>query len=120
MSRSGANSTFSRSIDTIGWASFFVWVGIALLANLSWTVALVGTATIILAVQAILFARGERLDVFMLALGVVVLIGAVTDVYGSIWSLFPALLIVIGIAMFADTLRGRPTNESRAEERRPV
>jgi hypothetical protein len=82
-----------------------MWVGIALLASFSWTVSLIGTAAIILAVQGILFVRGERLDVFMGAVGVVLLIGAVSDIYGSVWSFFPALLIVIGIVMFVDTLR---------------
>lgn len=101
------NSTFARSIDAAGWALFFMWVGIALLAGFGWTVSLIGTAAIILFVQAVLFFRGERLDVFMAALGVVLLIGAIADVYGSIWTLFPALLIVVGIAMLADTFRRR-------------
>jgi membrane-bound ClpP family serine protease len=103
----GTNSTFARSIDAAGWALFFMWVGIALLAGFGWTVSLIGTAAIILFVQAVLFFRGERLDVFMAAVGVVLLIGAIADVYGSIWSLFPALLIVVGIAMLADTFRRR-------------
>lgn len=118
-----ANSTFARSVDSIGWALFFMWVGIVLLANLSWTVSLIGTAAIILAVQGTLYFRGERLDVFMAAVAVVLLVGAVTDVYGSVWSLFPALLIVIGIAMLADTLRARPGGQEtgdRREEKRPV
>ncbi len=122
--RFAANSSFARSIDSVGWALFFMWIGIALLASFSWTVSLVGTAVIILAVQAILAFRGERLDVFMAAVGVVLLIGAVADVYGSPWSLFPVLLIVIGIAMLADTLRGRPGGEALAQdkagERRPI
>lgn len=115
--RFGANSTFGRSVDSIGWALFFMWVGIALLANLGWTVSLIGTATIILAVQATLFFRRERLDVFMSAVGVVLLIGAFADVYGSIWSLFPALLIVIGIAMLVDTARARPADLSSMNDR---
>jgi membrane-bound ClpP family serine protease len=107
-SRFRPNRTFAHSIDSAGWASFFMWVGIALLAGFSWTVSLIGTAAIILSVQAVLFLRGERLDVFMGAVGLVLFIGAFADVYGSIWSLFPALLIVIGIAMLADTLRRGP------------
>lgn len=122
--RSGSNSRIARSIDSVGWALFFMWVGIALLANLSWTVSLIGTAAIILAVQAILFFRRERLDVFMSAVGVVLLIGAVADVYGSPMSLFPALLIVIGIAMLADTMRSRPGEQAStsagAADERPI
>ena len=109
--RFGANSTFARSIDAAGWALFFMWIGVALLAGLTWTVSLIGTAVIILGVQAVLLVRREKLDVFMAAVGAVLLVGAITDVYGSIWSLFPALLIVIGIAMLADTLRRRTSEE---------
>lgn len=116
--RFSTNSTFARSIDSIGWALFFMWVGIALLANLSWTASLIGTAAIILAVQTTLFFQGERLDVFMAAVGMVLLIGAFADVYGSVWSLFPALLIVIGIAMLVDTLRPRPGDKAGMNEDR--
>lgn len=121
--RLGRNSTFVRSVDAIGWALFFMWVGIALLASFSWTVSLVGTAAIILVVQGTLLLRGERLDVFMAAIGVVLLIGAFADVYGSPWSLFPTLLIVIGIAMLVDTLRGGPRDQpgmNGAGEQRPI
>lgn len=120
--RFGANSRLARSIDSVGWALFFMWVGIALLANLTWTVSLIGTAAIILAVQATLFFRGERLDVFMSAVGIVLLVGAVADVYGSPMSLFPALLIVIGIAMLADTLRSHPGESAptSAADKRPI
>lgn len=121
--RLGRNSTFARSVDAIGWAVFFMWVGVALLASFSWTVSLVGTAAIILAVQGTLLVRGERLDVFMAAIGVVLLIGAFADVDGSPWSLFPALLIVIGIAMLVDTLRRGQRNRpgmNGAGEQRPI
>jgi hypothetical protein len=119
--RFAPNSNFARSVDSIGWALFFMWVGIALLASFSWTVSLIGTAAIILAVQGTLFVRGERLDVFMAAVGVVLLIGAVSDIYGSVWSFFPALLVVIGIAMFVETVRAhrgeqRATSDGVGEE----
>ena len=110
-------SDLGHSIDSIGWALFFMWIGIVLLANLSWTMSLVGTALIVLAVQATLLARGERLDVFMAAMGVVLLIGAVSDIYGSVWSLFPALLVALGIVMFVDALRSRQANRGRANAR---
>ena len=120
----GTNTTFARSIDSIGWALFFMWVGIALLAGFSWTVSLIGTAAIVIAVQSMLLFRGERVDIFMAAVGLVLLIGAFADVYGSVWSLFPALLVVIGIAMLADTLRRRPGAEAStgdgSVEKRPI
>lgn len=121
-SRFHPNKTFARSIDAAGWALFFMWVGIVLLAGFSWTASLIGTAAIILAVQAVLLFRGDRLDVFMAAVGLVLLIGAFTDVYNSVWSLFPALLIVIGFAMLADTFRRRAGEDANDESRgrRPI
>ena len=108
MVRIGSDKSFARKMDSIGWALFFVWVGVALLTNVSWTWALVGTAIIILGIQAILLLKGESIDLFMSAVGVVLLGGAVAHIYALRWSLFPAFLIVVGLVMLADTLR-RPT-----------
>ena len=107
MARISANGTFVRRLDAAGWAIFFIWAGVALLAGVGWTWMLIGTATIILAVQAILLLRGEAMDVFMVAVGVVLLGGSVADMYGAPWSFVPAALIVIGVGMLAGTLRGR-------------
>jgi hypothetical protein len=103
--RTRGNDTFVRDIDAIGWALFFVWTGIALLFGIGWSWALIGTAVIILGAQAVLFGKGERIDVFMAALGVVLLFGTIADLFGSPWSIVPAFLIVIGVAMIGDTLR---------------
>jgi hypothetical protein len=112
-----ANSTFARSLDSVGWALFFMWVGTALLAGFSWTVSLVGTAVIVLGVQIVLLARGERADVFMSAVGFVLLVGAIADLFGSPLSFVPAFLIVIGVAMLADAIRP-PAREPAMDERR--
>jgi len=37
-----------RQIDAIGWGVFFIWVGIAVLADLGWGVGLIGVGLIIL------------------------------------------------------------------------
>jgi hypothetical protein len=37
-----------RKIDTIGWGVFFIWIGIAVLADLGWGVGLIGVGLIIL------------------------------------------------------------------------
>ncbi len=36
-------------LDTVGWALFFIWVGIAFLADLGWGLGLIGVGVIILA-----------------------------------------------------------------------
>jgi len=37
-----------RQIDAIGWGVFFIWVGIAVLADLGWGVGMIGIGMIIL------------------------------------------------------------------------
>jgi len=37
-----------RKIDTIGWGVFFIWIGIAILADLGWGIGLIGVGLIIL------------------------------------------------------------------------
>lgn len=105
----GANSTFVRKVDSIGWAIFFVGIGAAMLADVGWTWSMVGIAVIVFGVQAALFFRGERIDVFMLSVGLVLLVGAVADMLGSPWSLIPVLLIVIGVAMLVNAIRSGPS-----------
>ena len=100
-----ANSTFSRSIDSAPWALVFIWAGTALLAKISWNWWLAGIEILILGVQAALLLRRERLDIFMLAIGVVLLAGSIADKFGFAWPFVPALLIVIGLTMLSASLR---------------
>ena len=37
-----------RKLDTIGWGLFFIWIGIAILADMGWGVGLIGVGVIIL------------------------------------------------------------------------
>jgi hypothetical protein len=44
-----------RKLDAVGWGLFFIWIGIAILADVGWGVGLIGVGTIILGT---LVARG--------------------------------------------------------------
>jgi len=41
-------SKLRRKLDTVGCALFFIWIGIAILANVGWGVGLIGVGVIIL------------------------------------------------------------------------
>lgn len=38
-----------RRIDAIGWGLFFIWIGIAVLADVGWGIGLIGVGVLILA-----------------------------------------------------------------------
>jgi len=103
--RVAPKQSLAHTIDSIGWAVFFIWTGVALLVGVDFTWFLIGTAVIILGVEAMLRLKGEKIDVFVSAVGLVLLGGAIADTFGSPWYLIPVLLIVIGLAMLATTVR---------------
>ena len=102
-----SDSSLARSVDSVGWALFFIWSGASLIADIGWTWWLAGTGTIVLGIQGALLFRGGRPDFFMVAIGLVLIAGSIADRLGSDWSFVPALLIAIGLAMLADSLLGR-------------
>lgn len=44
--------TLDRKIDAVGWGLFFIWMGIAVLADVGWGVGLIGAGLIILGALA--------------------------------------------------------------------
>ena len=44
-------SELTRHLDPIGWAAFFIWIGIAMLLTISWGWFVVGLGILILAAQ---------------------------------------------------------------------
>ena len=41
-----------RTLDAVGWGVFFIWIGVAILADLGWGVGLIGVGLIILGALA--------------------------------------------------------------------
>jgi len=50
----------ASKFDAAGWALFFIWVGIAWLADFGWGIGLLGVAAITLGMQALRRASGVR------------------------------------------------------------
>jgi hypothetical protein len=42
-----------RKLDAVGWGLFFIWIGIAVLADVGWGVGCIGTGLIIFATLAV-------------------------------------------------------------------
>jgi len=100
MTKFMARDDRASKFDAAGWALFFIWVGIAWLAEVSLAVGLLGVAGITLGMQAIRKISGVRVEGFW------VLVGLGFAVAGS-WQWFdvgkplaPIVLIAIGVALF--------------------
>lgn len=101
----------SRKLDSIGWALFFIWIGIALLADVGWGWGLIGVATIILAETAIRWFRKLNVGGFWIAVGLMFLAGGFWELFRVPWPLAPFLIIGCGIAVLLGVWRGRHMTE---------
>ena len=105
--RTVTKAELTQKIDTAGWGLFFVWMGIALLADVGWGIGLLGVGIITLGGQAARRYFGITLDGFWVVAGVLFLAGGLWELAGIQFSMVPLLLIVAGMAVLASAFRHR-------------
>lgn len=100
------NTRLAKKLDVAGWGLFFIWVGTALLVDLSWGVGLIGVAVITLGMQAVRKYFGLAVEGFWLVCGLIFLAGGIWELYKVEVSLVPILLIVAGGALLVSLAFG--------------
>lgn len=88
-----------RQIDSVAWAIYFIWIGIVILAQISWGWSLVGVAVVILASQFVRWLMGLAIEGFWVAGGAVFLAGGLWMLLDLPGLLVPILLILVGAAI---------------------
>jgi hypothetical protein len=95
-------------LDAAGWGLFFVWIGIALIADVGWGVGLLGVGIITLGAQAARNYFGLKLEGFWVVTGFLFVLGGVWELFNVPLDLMPILCIVAGVALFVSVLVGKP------------
>lgn len=95
----------NRRLDAVAWGLFFVWIGVALIANLSWGLGLLGVGAITLGTQLARRYFGLTIEGFWVAVGLLFLMGGVCELFGVQFSLVPILLIVAGLGLLLSAAR---------------
>jgi len=102
-----------KKLESAGWALFFIWIGIALLAHVGWGVGLLGVGIITLGAQAARKYFGLKLEGFWVAVGFLFVVGGFCRLVNVQLGLLPILCIVAGVALLVSTLiRGREINRT--------
>ena len=89
----------SNLLDVFGWATFFIWVGVAWLMGVSLGWGIIGTGILLLVLQA---ARGlfhARVDVFWIIVAMAFVIGGFWELWEVAIPLAPIILIALGIGL---------------------
>lgn len=87
--------------EAAGWALFFIWVGIAWLAEVSLAVGLLGVAAITLGMQGLRKISGVRVEGFWLLVGLGFAVAGSWQWFDVGKPLAPIVLIAVGIALLA-------------------
>lgn len=86
--------------EAAGWALFFIWVGIAWLADVGLGVGLLGVAVITLGMQAIRKLGGVRVEGFWILVGIGFAVAGLWHWIDVSVPLAPFILIAVGVALF--------------------
>lgn len=115
----GHQRELAKTLDTAGWGLFFIWVGIAVLADLGWGAALLGVGVITLAGQALRHHFGVPAEGFWSLVGLVLALAGVWLLVGlqlgepRLGGLMPAVSIVVGVVLVVSALRRRRDKDTR-------
>jgi hypothetical protein len=96
-------------LDTVGWALFFIWVGIAWVADVGLGIGLLGVGLITLGMQGVRKTTGVSVETFWLIVGSLFVLGGIWSLLAIEAPLVPVLLIVVGIALLINAMRSRST-----------
>ena len=97
----------AQRIDSVAWALFFIWVGVAMLAAAPWQWFDVGAGVLILAAQFARWRMDIKVEGFWIVCGAALLAGGFWKILDLPWPLAPILLILLGAAMLGKTFVGR-------------
>ena len=94
-------------IDAIAWAVLFIWAGTTLLIHAGLGGFLLGLGAIMTGAELARLGRGQRIDGFWLACGIVSLIAGALEYAHLSWRLAPVLLIVLGVGVILNVILSR-------------
>ncbi len=91
-------------IESVAWAVFFIWVGIALFAALPWGGFILGVSVRVLGAQYARWRTGQPVEAFWLICGGLFLVTAFWSLFGLSTPLVPLLIILFGAWLLGKAL----------------
>lgn len=98
----------AHKLSAAGWGAFFLWIGIALLTNLSWGVGILGVGVLVLGEQVARKCMALKLETFWTVVGVLFILGGIWGLFNVRVSLVAILCIVAGAVLLLSALLSKP------------
>jgi hypothetical protein len=103
----------TSKFEAAGWALFFIWVGIAWLADVGLGVGLIGVAAITLGMQALRRVYGVRVEGFWVLVGIGFAIAGFWQWFDVQLPLAPFVFILVGVALFIGRVWPRTSRKDK-------
>jgi len=97
----------AAKLDAVGWGLFFVWVGVAFLAEFGFGVGLLGVGVIALGEQVARRIMGLKIEGFWVFVGLLFVGGGLSESLEVELPLGPIVLVVVGVAFLLSAVRGK-------------
>lgn len=102
------SSALNEKMKALGWGLFFIWIGIAFLANVGWGMGLLGVGVLILTGEVVRKYFGFPLDWFGLITGTAFVVWGVCELLKIQLGLLPVLSVLIGLIIVVAAFRSKP------------
>ncbi len=97
-------AALAKKLDVTGWGLFFIWIGIAFLANFGFAIGLLGVGIITLGGQVARKYFNLKAEGFWIVVGLLFVISGIWELLQIKFSLVPILIIVAGVVMLISAL----------------
>lgn len=96
-----------QKLGTIGWALFFIWIGVGFLLGMNIGLALLGLGVIALALQIARGVNRVKLEWFWVGVGALFFLGGIWELTDPDVPLVPVLLILAGVLLLLSVIIGK-------------
>ena len=96
-----------QRLEGLAWGLFFLWIGIAVLAELGWGIALLGFGVLTLGAQMARKYMALTFETFWVLVGTFFILGGIWMLLGIRISLIPIFCIIVGLVLLVSALIGK-------------
>jgi hypothetical protein len=107
--------SLNKKLEAAAWGLFFIWTGIAFLADVGWGAGLLGVGIITLGAQIARRYFALALERFWIAVGFLFIMGGIWRQFNVQLGLWPILCVVAGVALLASIIVGRARNSGLSD-----
>ncbi len=100
-------AALAKKLDVTGWGLFFIWIGIAFLANFGFAIGLLGVGVITLGGQIARKYFNLKAEGFWVVVGLLFLVGGIWDLLEVKLPLVPILIILAGLVLLISAFWGK-------------